>query len=937
MPALTFDDVTPGGSDRGFNDSTRLRVSSGSQSPNVLTFDDVSSESGAQKALSTVKDVGTGIVSGLDKGVAGLAGLPADAALGLAFVLNHLQAKAQGRPFSEVEAENENSATFVKADDVRKWSGSEAHKNSPLNLKTTTQAGESAKNIAEFVPGAVFGPGSLARKLALFGLAPGAVSEVAGNLPGVKGSAAEPFVRGGAALATGVGGAIATSGGTTGRVLQRATEGVTERHLDEAEWLFQQAQQMNLPITRAEALDFVTGGGTGLGNIQRVVEGSGQMRPAFSQRPGQIDDAARAAFDDIVQAPADPSQLGPTVQNVARQAVADSPEGRVLSNSLWEAGPRRSPEEAGTIIQNELENVRRGREGMRSALADRDYTAAREAPADVPLDGGFGFREVTQHFEPPPTHPITRGDKGRFRRKSDDEIAAEEGRYAVPVHPRTRGEDGRIRRLTDEEIAAEEARRQQTLEGVRAERQARFNVTEEMPVIGLSPTQFAQVDARPVAAHIDEALQTAKGAVRQGLAAARSALMTPQGAIDTTVEGLHNSRKAITDLISQAQGAGARQTVIELEDSLRVLDQALEQVPAYGAARRNFRAASEPLAPFEDGRVPGRIVERDQFNQRFEMPAERAPDAIAAGGTGAADFNAVATPRAREAFEHYLTTQILDDATRSGDDVSSAVIRRAISQNEDVLRQHPGARERLENIAIARDGLARVQATPLGRLAARNTTVKEAIEALFPQNPIANSQAEIGRAVGELSTRNPTAARELVRTYVETVFNEATQRLASGANEFGGAKFAAVLRGNPQQAANLEAAVRALPRGDRTWDGFDRFLTILEAQGQRQRIGSNTSFNNELLSDMKRGGAVGETLPVVAGVGIKLPQKFVDAAARWRLGKNIDQLANLFTNPEAGPLFRQLVLAPQGSAKSTQIAARLTNLATQRQRTDEKK
>lgn len=936
MPALTFDDVTPGG-ERGFNDSTRLRVSSGNQSPNVLTFDDVSSESGAQKALSTAKDVGAGIVSGLDKGVAGLAGLPADAVLGLSYVLNHLQAKTQGRPFSEVEAENEKNATFIKADDVRKWSGSEAHKNSPLNLKTTTQAGESAKNIAEFIPGAVLGPGTLARKLAVFGLAPGAVSEVAGNLPGVKGSAAEPYIRAGTALATGVGGAIATSGGTTGRVLQRATEGLTERHLDEAEWLFQQAQQMNLPLTRAEALDFVSGGASGLGNIQRVVEGSGGMRPFFSQRAGQVDDAARVAFDDVSLPPTDPSALGPTVQNVARQAIDDTPEGRALADRIWEAGPRRSPEEAGTIIQNELETVRRGREGMRSALADRDYTAAREAPADIPMDGGFGIREVTQHFEPPPVHPITRGDQGRFRRKSADEIAAEEGRYAVPVHPRTRGPDGRIRNLTDEEIAAEEARRLQALEGVRAERQARFNVTEEMPVIGLRPTQFAQVDAAPVAAHIDDALQTAKGAVRQGLAAARSALMTPQGAIDTTVEGLHNSRKAITDLISQAQGAGARQTVMELEDALRVLDDALEQVPAYGQARRNFSAASEPLAPFDDGRVPGRVVERDQFNKRFEMPAERAPGAIAAGGTAAADFNAVATPRAREAFEHYLTTQILDEASRSGDDISSAVIRRAITQNEDVLRQHPGARERLENIATARDGLARVQATPLGRLAERNTTVKQAIDVLFPQNPIANSQAEIGRAIGELSARNPTAARQLVRTYMETVFNESTQRLASGANEFGGAKFAAVLRGNAQQAANLEAAVRALPRGDRMWDGLERFLTVLEAQGQRQRIGSQTSFNDELKTALKHGGVVGETLPVAAGLGVKLPQKFVDAAARWRLGKNVDQLADLFTNPDAGPLFRQLVLAPQGSAKATQLAARLTNMATQRQRTDEKK
>lgn len=201
---------------------------------------------------------------------------------------------------------------------------------------------------------------------------------------------------------------------------------------------------------------------------------------------------------------------------------------------------------------------------------------------------------------------------------------------------------------------------------------------------------------------------------------------------------------------------------------------------------------------------------------------------------------------------------------------------------------------------------------PIGKIAAKDTTTKKAIEVLFPASPLPNSAQEIETAVRGVAQRNPYAARSLVRAHLEMTFNEATQNLASGANSFGGAKFAAVVRGNPQQAANLEAAVRALPRGDDIWQGVDRFLTILEAQGQRQAVGSQTAFNQEVLRDLRQGKLASEAGSAVLSGGLKLPAKISETVERWRMGRNVDELARLFTDPQAGREFARLARAGTG-------------------------
>lgn len=216
-------------------------------------------------------------------------------------------------------------------------------------------------------------------------------------------------------------------------------------------------------------------------------------------------------------------------------------------------------------------------------------------------------------------------------------------------------------------------------------------------------------------------------------------------------------------------------------------------------------------------------------------------------------------------------------------------------------------------------------AGPIGKIAQRDITTQNAIEALFPRNPLPGSAQEIGSAVGALAAQSPKNAAQLVRAHIESVFNNATKELQGGANQFGGANFVAQLRGNAQQAENLQAAVTAL-RGGQTWTGVDRFLEILQATGQRQRPGSMTSFNNEILSEMKGAGVVRGAGQAATGGFAMLPKRVMEKFDQWNLGRNTDKLAQLLTDPSAASLFRSLAKVPPASHSAAALTARLLSI-----------
>ncbi|MFD2677303.1 hypothetical protein [Camelimonas lactis] len=418
-------------------------------------------------------------------------------------------------------------------------------------------------------------------------------------------------------------------------------------------------------------------------------------------------------------------------------------------------------------------------------------------------------------------------------------------------------------------------------------------------------------------------------AVREGLAAAKRALMTPEGVLDSSVEGLHNSRVAISDLIGQAKQAGARQTVAQLEDVVTKLDQALEAVPLYGQARQGFKAASEPLAPFDAARGPGRVIERDQFNKQFTMPAERVPDALSSASDARA-FNQVATPAAREAMESRLVTDVLDTMKGRGLDISAAGIRNAVRKQEDLFSQFPAAKERLLDIAASRDGLAKIEKSLIGGLAKRDMTTQKAVNALFPENPLPGNSQQTFEAIQALSAQKPAVANQLVRTYVEQVFNRTARELTGGPNVNGGARFVTELMGNSEKAANMRAAIRGLKDGDDILPGFERMLEILETTRWRPGPGSDTAFKIQGQKDLAGGSSItGKITEHVTTGGVRIPKDIGQSWTDWRAGKNAEQLARIVTNPKAAPVLKALARFETGSPQSIYLAARLTALGKQ--------
>lgn len=797
--------------------------------------------------------------------------------------------------------------------------------------ESKSTGGDYARTLGQTTSAALLGGGNSLRQVAAnvvrYGVIPGVASETAGQVTGQN-----PWAKGVVALVTGgIAGALHNPGTVENAIAKALPPYVTDAHIQDAQALIQHAASGPNPVnlTWPEALSQVTGRPV-MQDLQRIAESSPQSRAVMEAflggRPQQVGQAARTAAEGIAPAPANPSLIGGDVRDAARGALADTPEGQRAAQSVYEAGPNTTPEQAGQVIQPELKNVYDRREGMRAALGDKDFQAARDAPADVPLNGDFGFRDVTSHYPWPERPTMTQGPDGRFRRMTEAESKAAALEDIQPVERMNRGPGGKFQKWGPGEQEAETQRRYDQSDADRARMQAERNVTERRPVIGLQPTEFGQLDTHPVVNAIDEAISTAKGQTLTALKQVRSSMHTPTGELDTSVEGIENARGSINDLISQAKQAGANNLVKQLSDARDSVEAALAKVPNWSVAKSNFEAASKPLEPFAEGTAPGKIVERDQFDKRFTTPPEQVPNALdQAGASGARDFLSAATPAARDAYEGHLTTQILNQATKAGADLSAATIRQVLRDKTDVLNQFPGVRSRLENVAASQEALDRLNATPLGQLARKDPTTKRAMDALFPRNPIAGSEDEIGQAVSALARKNPTAAQQLVREHIATTMNESMRSLGAEGSQFSGARLAIQLAGNPQQRANLKAAITALPGGAARWDGFNKFLDVMEATGQRQPIGSRTSFNSQELQSLS-----GTTNPLDKVRQALAPREyatlFQDKIASYRLGKNLNQLAKIITDPNSGALLQRL---SRTRAESPAAQAIARNILTQ--------
>jgi hypothetical protein len=211
---------------------------------------------------------------------------------------------------------------------------------------------------------------------------------------------------------------------------------------------------------------------------------------------------------------------------------------------------------------------------------------------------------------------------------------------------------------------------------------------------------------------------------------------------------------------------------------------------------------------------------------------------------------------------------------------------------------------------------------PIGKLAAKDLTTQKAIEALFPSAPLADSQGAISRAVSDLAKRNSTAAEQLVRAHVMGTLNQAATSLQGGVNPAVGGKFFVKLVGNPQQRANMQAAVEALPNGKARWQGVEKLLDVAQATALRMNKGSLTAFNPEDIQALGSGTNLSEAFKTA--LSPSLWTRIVnDKVTKWQVGRNLDGLVSILTDPKSGPLLQRLAAMPRNSNEAGAIAARL--------------
>lgn len=201
-----------------------------------------------------------------------------------------------------------------------------------------TKVGEYANMIGQFVapgglpskatraaPTAARMAGEYTEDLIRNAVLPAVVAQGAGDLPGIDGTAAEPWVEMAGAVAGGGAGAMYKAANAPESVVRRAVGDPDAVDWDRARAL--QNNNAGVALTGPEAISQAQGGASALPDVMRVVEGSIDggpvMAPFFSQRAGQVQAAANTTFDQIAPQSAQPSALGPRVSAAAGEVIDD--------------------------------------------------------------------------------------------------------------------------------------------------------------------------------------------------------------------------------------------------------------------------------------------------------------------------------------------------------------------------------------------------------------------------------------------------------------------------------------------------------------------------------------------------------------------------------------------------------------------------------------
>jgi hypothetical protein len=270
-------------------------------------------------------------------------------------------------------------------------------------------------------------------------------------------------------------------------------------------------------------------------------------------------------------------------------------------------------------------------------------------------------------------------------------------------------------------------------------------------------------------------------------------------------------------------------------------------------------------------------------------------------------------PRVLNAAKIYLDTQYKNFSKTMSDteDAIKAGTAWGASRELDsyLSSKSPSYAQGSRNYEVAqKTQFAPMERGPVGQIAEGNV----GRDVLMPPAPISLYPADIKRTADLLRRKDPNALPDWTRQNLEGIFNETTQNLATGQNQFGGAKFASTIAGNKQQRDNLRTLVTETG-GMQAWQGFEKFLDVAQAQGQRMPANSATAFN-EMIKDELGTGKISK------GLTFLKPSNIVAWAENVQLGRNADMLAKMLTDPDSVAKLQELAKTGPKSARAQTLA-----------------
>jgi hypothetical protein len=196
---------------------------------------------------------------------------------------------------------------------------------------------------------------------------------------------------------------------------------------------------------------------------------------------------------------------------------------------------------------------------------------------------------------------------------------------------------------------------------------------------------------------------------------------------------------------------------------------------------------------------------------------------------------------------------------------------------------------------------------PVGQIAGG----ANAAEVLMPSKPVSLYPTDIKRTVDLLRRKDPEAVPTFVRQQLEANFNEAAQNLQGGPNQMGGPKFVANIAGNKQQRDNLRTLITE-GSGMQAWQGFEKFMDTMEAQGQRLPANSATTFNEMARQEMGGGLLSKAATPLQ-------PSRVAKFFEEYQMGNNSKKLAEMLVDPDSVKKLEELARTGPKSLKNQAI------------------